>query len=226
MPEAALLAQQDCPSGTAVGADEQTAGHGRYGRHWHSEPDYGLYVSVILRFTFSPDTLPLITLAIGLAVHDAIQQATGIACDLRWPNDVVIRDQKCAGILTQLEGAAVIAGIGVNVNHPSFPPGIAPQATSLRLASGRAQSREQLLVAVLGAIDGFCELLAARGKPAILELFSHASSYVRGRRVTVDQGESIVIGTTAGLNDSGYLLVRGDDGKHNVILAGGVRPCS
>jgi BirA family transcriptional regulator, biotin operon repressor / biotin---[acetyl-CoA-carboxylase] ligase len=226
MPEAVRLAAEGCPSGTAVGADEQTAGHGRYGRHWHSERAAGLYFSVILRNRFTPESLPLVTLALGLGVTEAIQQTTDVMCDLRWPNDVLIAERKCAGILTQLEGPAVVAGIGINVNHTSFPEEIASAATSLRIASGRVQSRAQLLVALLPAIDSYCALLEEQGKQPILDMFAHASSYVRDRRVTVDQGDTVLLGTTAGLNDSGFLLVQADDGREHVIVAGGVRPCS
>ncbi|MDQ2945799.1 MAG: biotin--[acetyl-CoA-carboxylase] ligase [Acidobacteriota bacterium] len=226
MPEAIRLAAEGAPTGSAVIADEQTAGHGRYGRTWHSEPNSGLYVSVILRFKFTPEQLPVTTLALGLAVTEAIQQAANITCDLRWPNDVLIADKKCAGILTQTEGAAVIAGIGINVNHTSFPAELASHATSLRIASGREQSREKLLIAMLPAIDFYCALLAGKGREPILDMFSHASSYVSGRRVTVDQGDSILSGTTAGLNESGFLLLQRDDGRQNLIIAGGVRPCS
>ena len=125
MTEASRLAASGAPSGAVVGAEEQTAGLGRHGRTWHSEPGSGLYVSVILRHQFTPATLPVVTLALGLAVSGAILQAAGLACDLRWPNDVLIPSEKsegkCAGILTLLEGSAIIAGIGINVNHSQFP---------------------------------------------------------------------------------------------------------
>lgn len=121
MTEAARLAAAGAPSGTVIGAEEQTAGQGRHGRSWHSEPGSGLYVSIILRRQFTPTTLPVVTLALGLAVTEAILKATDLACDLRWPNDVLIQSKKCAGILTRLEGSAIIAGIGMNVNHSRFP---------------------------------------------------------------------------------------------------------
>jgi BirA family biotin operon repressor/biotin-[acetyl-CoA-carboxylase] ligase len=221
--EASRLADSGAPSGTTVVAEEQTAGHGRYGRPWHSEPKAGLYLSVILRFPFAPETMPIVTLALGLAVVEAINDTTGIVCDLRWPNDVLIADRKCAGILTQLEGTAVIAGIGINVNHAAFPSELAQTATSLRIASGREYSREDLLQALLPAIDSYCSLLAREGKDPILDMFTNASSYVRGRRVTIDDKME---GITAGLNESGFLLLRDDAGKQHTILAGGVRPCS
>jgi BirA family biotin operon repressor/biotin-[acetyl-CoA-carboxylase] ligase len=221
--EASRLADAGAPSGTTVVAEEQTAGHGRHGRRWHSEPRAGLYLSVILRFPFAPETLPLVTLALGLAVVEAIHETTGIVCDLRWPNDVLAGDRKCAGILTQLEGTAVIAGIGINVNHTAFPPDLSAIATSLRIAGGHEYSREDLLQALLPAIDSYCDLLAREGKDPILDMFSNASSYVRGRRVTIDDK---IEGMTAGLNESGFLLLRDDAGKQHTILAGGVRPCS
>ena len=127
--EASRLAAAGCPSGTIVIAEEQTAGQGRYGRAWHSEPGSGLYVSIVLRNRFAPRTLPMVTLALGLATSEAILNVTDLTCDLRWPNDVLIQSRKCAGILTQLEGSAIIAGIGINVNHSAFPEELTETAT-------------------------------------------------------------------------------------------------
>lgn len=222
---ASKLASRGAPSGTVAGAEEQTAGHGRHGRIWHSELAAGLYFSVVLRFPFTPEVLPLVTLALGLAAADAIVKATGVACDLRWPNDVLIGDRKCAGILPQLENGAIIAGFGINVNHAGFPAELAATATSLRIASGHAHSRERLLADLLPAIDAFCAMLAHQGKAPIMDMFSQASSYVSGRRVQVDQGDSTLIGTTAGLNDQGFLLIRDGAGRQHTVIAGGVRPC-
>ena len=144
MQMASELAAKGCPSGTVVGADEQTAGRGRYGRVWHSEPGSGLYVSEVLRLRLPPADLPAVTLTLGLAVAEAILNTTGIPCDLRWPNDVMVAGKKCAGILVQLQDDAVIAGIGVNVNQTVFPEELQPLATSLRIVSGREQSRDAL----------------------------------------------------------------------------------
>ena len=226
MTEASRLAEAGAPSGTVVGAEEQTAGHGRHGRSWHSEPGAGLYVSVILPHQYPPATLPVVTLALGLAAREAILKAAGLACDLRWPNDVLIESKKCAGILTQLEGSAIIAGIGINVNHSQFPVELGGIATSLRIASGRVHSRERLLLELLASVDAYCDLLEMEGRGPVIEMFARASSYVTGRRVCVDQEGSTLLGTTAGLNDAGFLVLRGDDGHDSLIVAGGVRPCS
>jgi BirA family biotin operon repressor/biotin-[acetyl-CoA-carboxylase] ligase len=226
MTEASQLAVAGAPSGTVVGAEEQTAGQGRHGRSWHSEPGSGLYVSIVLRRQFTPATLPVVTLALGLAVNEAILKSTDLACDLRWPNDVLIQSKKCAGILTQLESSAIIAGIGINVNHSSFPVELSGIATSLRIAGHQVYSRERLRLELLASIDTYCNLLETDGREPILAMFSRASSFVSGRRISVDQDGSELRGTTAGLNDSGFLILRGDDGSNRLIVAGGVRPCS
>jgi BirA family transcriptional regulator, biotin operon repressor / biotin---[acetyl-CoA-carboxylase] ligase len=226
MTEASQLADSGAVPGTLVGAEEQTAGQGRHGRSWHSEPGSGLYVSIILRRRFTPATLPVVTLALGLAVRDAILKTTDLTCDLRWPNDVLIESKKCAGILTTLESSAIIAGIGINVNHFSFPTELRGIATSLRISSGCLQSRERLLSEVLASVDTYCDLLESEGRGPVIDAFARASSYVSGRRVSVDQDGSVLQGTTAGLNDSGFLILHGDNGTNSLIVAGGVRPCS
>ena len=227
MSEARRLALQGCESGTVVVAEEQTAGQGRYGRTWHSEAGSGLYASIVLRYSLAPKDVPVVTLALGLATVEAIQKVTDVACDLRWPNDVLIQSKKCAGILTQMESSAIIAGIGINVNQEKFPDELSAIATSLRIASGgRMHSREHLLTELVSNVDRYCGLLEREGRRPILELFSRASSYVSGRRVDVDLGSGVVRGTTAGLNESGFLILKRDDGSQDVIMAGGVRPCS
>jgi BirA family biotin operon repressor/biotin-[acetyl-CoA-carboxylase] ligase len=99
-------------------------------------------------------------------------------------------------------------------------------ATSLRAASGSVHSRERLLAELLASVDTYCGLLETEGRGAIIETFSRVSSYVSGRRVCVDLEGTVLHGTTAGLNDSGFLMLRHDDGTASVIVAGGVRPCS
>lgn len=213
MTVAAQLAREGCAHGTVVGAEEQTAGVGRLGRAWHSPKGTGLYVSIVLRL---PRAVPVVMLALGLAAREAIAEATDLAPDLRWPNDVLIDGRKCAGIIAQLEGDAVIAGIGINVSQAEFPPEI--EATSLLLA-GSSVSRDDVLKRLVEAVDRYC----AEAPEVILRMFEAASSYARGRRVRVEQGS--IVGVTHGLDPSGFLIVRQDDGRDTTVLAGGVRPC-
>jgi BirA family biotin operon repressor/biotin-[acetyl-CoA-carboxylase] ligase len=227
MHEAARLAGVGCASGTAVIADEQTAGQGRHGHSWHSEAGAGLYVSVVLQLALPPNSLPALTLALGLAAAEAIDRVSGLDVDLRWPNDVMIDDRKVAGILVQLTDPAAgvaIAGIGVNVNHTQFPDELGAEVTSLSVAAGATQSREDLLIALLPAIDSFIKMLVEGGSQPVLNMFTSRSSYARGRRVRVEQPTGVLEGVTAGLDPSGFLILRSDDGSESLILAGGVRP--
>ena len=152
MTEAARLAAAGCPAGTFVIAEEQTAGLGRHGRGWHSERETGLYVSMVLRPSLEPDSLPVLTLALGLAVQEAIACATGILC--------------------QTADSAVVAGIGVNVNQQAFPPELAATATSLRMISGGPHSREDLLVELARSVDSYANLLVEQGADRVLRLYA------------------------------------------------------
>ena len=221
MRDASALAASGCAHGTAVIAEEQTAGIGRHGHSWHSEPGAGLYLSVVLRL---PETSPILTLALGLATVDAIRNVAGVVCDLRWPNDVLAGGRKVAGIIVQMADSAAIAGIGINVNHAQFPTDLAELATSLKIQTGRAIDKEVLLESLLASIDDCCEILRSGGNAALLRMFSTASSYVSGKRVKVDLGERTIEGVTAGLDDAGFLRVKRADGVIETILAGGVRP--
>jgi BirA family biotin operon repressor/biotin-[acetyl-CoA-carboxylase] ligase len=223
MHEAARLAAGGCASGTAVVAGEQTAGMGRQGRSWHSEPGAGLYVSVVLRLQQA--VLPGVMLALGLAAARAIERTASVACDLRWPNDVLLAGKKVAGILADLEGgSAVIAGIGINVNHSTLPAELRGIATSLRLETAREYDRRDVLAALLDAIDEEAARLAREGVAATIAEFRRASSYAEGRRVVVDRAGQHLEGTTAGLDPDGFLLVRTAEGRLERVLSGGVRP--
>jgi BirA family biotin operon repressor/biotin-[acetyl-CoA-carboxylase] ligase len=222
MTVAAELAREGCPSGTVVGADEQTAGIGRLGRSWNSQPDAGLYVSLVLRVSLAAESIPLVMLALGLAAKEAIEALTDLHPDLRWPNDLLIEERKCAGILSQWEGSAIIAGIGINVNQSAFPEGLDTPATSLRLCGERVR-REDLLIELVNAVDPSIDVLH-RHPAEILRRFTAASSYANGRRVRVEQQGRTLEGVTCGLDPSGFLILREESGARTTILAGGVRP--
>lgn len=224
MTEAARLAAAGEPAGAVVVAGEQTAGKGRAGHGWHSEPASGLYLTLLLRPPKMGDQLPLLTLAAGLAVKEAVEAVAGVTADLRWPNDLLIGDKKAAGILLTCEAGAVLCGTGINVNHTRFPEDIAAIATSLRLAGRREFAREPLLVRVVEGVERHVRLLIEEGPAAILDAFAHASSYVRGRRVRVDFGDQVQEGVTEGLDERGFLRLRTEAGRLVTILAGGVRP--
>ena len=207
-----IEARRSLEPGRIVGAEEQTAGMGRHGRRWISEPGAGLYVSIVL----AAQPVPVIMLALGLATQDALATVSKLNVDLRWPNDVLIHGKKCAGVLAQVEGDAIVAGIGINVSQTAFPPDLETPATSL-LLEGRRVAREDLLVALVESVERY----SALSPDDVLRRFADASSYVTGKRVRVETG---IEGVTCGLDPAGFLRVREDNGTEITILAGGVRP--
>lgn len=215
-----MIEARNCEPGTVVVAREQTAGMGRMGRQWHSPRDTGLYCSLVLEPPCSLDKLPVVTLALGLACQQAIQQLTGLVCDLRWPNDLLIAGKKCGGILVELHEGRLIAGIGINVNQTEFPAELTQIATSLRLVSGREHSVDELLGLLLKAVEEHLNLLRQQGPEPILRLFTQCSSYARGRRVQVGQ----LRGITDGLDPCGFLWLRTTDGRRILIRSGDLRP--
>ncbi|MCL6544309.1 MAG: biotin--[acetyl-CoA-carboxylase] ligase [Bryobacteraceae bacterium] len=172
MPEAARLASEGASAGTVVVAEEQTAGQGRLGRSWYSEKESGLYVSFVLRPAAPEGALQLVTVAAGLAAQEAVERVSGVRCRIKWPNDLLADGKKCGGILCQTAEEAVIAGIGINVNHAAFPPELAGTATSLRMLTGRITAREELLVELAERIDHYCGILEGDGGEAVLRLFA------------------------------------------------------
>lgn len=230
-------AAQGAPEGTVYIADEQTAGRGRGGHAWHSAPGEGLYVSVLAKPSLRLREALWISLATGLAAQAAIHQVAGVQVDLRWPNDLLIGAQKLGGILVESSAGSgddaplhyAVIGIGINLNHESFPDDLYPLATSLRLVAGHPQDRQLLLVALLRALDHELTLLedssaanAAKPSTTLLERFVAHSNWCFGRRVQVPE-QGGYTGTTAGLDDRGFLLVDADDGSKRTVLSGGVR---
>ncbi len=210
-------------------ADEQTAGRGRGGHGWHSAAGDGVYVSALVEPRVPAQHAMWISLATSLAVRQAIAEASGLTADIRWPNDLLLRGRKCAGILVESALPAArgqgmryaVIGVGVNVNHESFPQELQEVATSLRMEAGREIVRERLLSSLLLGMDAELGRLQA-GEAGVLERFAAASSWVMGKVVRVGEGDGYT-GVTAGLDPSGFLRVRDDSGGERLVLSGGVR---
>ncbi len=227
-------AQRGARTGVWV-ADEQTAGRGRGGHAWHSAAGDGLYVSVLAVPHVSVARALWISLATALAVQAAIRATTGLKPDIRWPNDVLLRGRKCAGILVESAIAAAsgeaeatmryaVIGIGINVHHESFPEELRELATSLRMETGAEVRRQDLLLHLLRGLDEELGLLESgpSGDRGLLERFAAASTWVQGKRVRVGETGGYT-GVTAGLSSEGFLRIDADDGTERTVLSGGVR---
>src|SRR5260221_8618739 len=215
------------PEGAVVLAEEQTAGRGRAGRAWHSERAAGIYVTLLLRPRLAPVQAPLLTMMAGLSAHAAIQAQTGLTLELKWPNDLLINGKKLGGILTEMHAEPgqvrfVIAGIGLNVNQEKFTGELGAIATSLRIETGKPQSRLELLVRLLREFENDYNQFLREGAASVTEKFAAISSYARGKRVRVTNGTESFAGTTDGLGPEGLLRVKRDDGEVGTVIAGDV----
>lgn len=213
------------PHGTVVIAEEQTAGRGRAGHSWHSEKTTGIYMTVLLRPAIPPQQAPVITLAAGLAVRQAILELVDIAPDLRWPNDLLFGRKKFCGILTEMNAEQdrihfVAVGIGINVNHDRIPAELAAIATSLKIETHRAHSRVEIVARLLRHMDSYYNRFLTEGAETIVTRFSECSSYARGKRVRIEAPSETYTGTTDGLEPSGLLRVRRGDGRVLPVIAG------
>ena len=217
------------PEGSVFLAEEQTAGRGRGGHTWHSARSLGIHCSVILRPPLPPSEVLILSLAAGLAVHDAVRQMDSrIEPDLKWPNDLLVEGKKFCGILAEMNAEAtrvryIVVGIGINVNQTQFPDDLQSTATSLRLATGTEWSRFELCAALLKSLNRVYQDLVhkAGARDSILRRFQEQSSTVRGRAVSVEENGGFE-GTTAGLDARGFLQVRTGTGVRTV-LSGTVR---
>jgi len=221
MDVAAALAAEGAAHGVVVAAEQQTAGRGRRGSTWVSPPGAGLYFSCIARPRGPNEgvasTLSLLTLAAGVGVRDGIAAASGLAPDLKWPNDLLVGRRKLAGILAEglavgTSDQAIVIGVGVNVQPAAYPPEVAVRATSIEGELGRAVDRDALLEAILAAL--WRRLAALEHSPGdILQAWRAASPTARGARVAWD-GRS---GLTNGIDDTGALLVTTPSGVERII---------
>jgi BirA family transcriptional regulator, biotin operon repressor / biotin---[acetyl-CoA-carboxylase] ligase len=222
------LAEGGEPHGAVVLAEEQTAGRGRAGRSWLSEKSAGINCTVVLRPAIPPAHAPLLTLVAGLAARDAAAEDLDIIPDIRWPNDLLVGGRKFSGILTEMHAEPdrihyAVVGIGMNVNQTKMPAELADIATSLRIVTGKAHSRFELLIRLLRHLDRYYNQFLEDGATPILRRFAQVSSYCEGKRVRITTSQESFTGTTAGLEASGVLRVSRDDGRGiDTVLSGDV----
>jgi BirA family biotin operon repressor/biotin-[acetyl-CoA-carboxylase] ligase len=215
------------PHGAIVLAESQTAGRGRLGRSWYSEPESGLYFSVLLRPKIPTQYAPLVTLGAAVALHNAIERETGLDVDIKWPNDLLVNGRKVCGILAEMQAdfdrvRSLIMGIGLNVNHASLPGELADRAISLRIASGRTHSRIECLLGFLEEFETVLSHLEQSGPAAIIEPWMRHSSFAMGRHLQVNDGFRMIEGVTRGLNASGAIRIETADGGIEEVYSGDV----
>lgn len=215
-------AEDGAAEGTAVIAEEQSAGRGRLGRSWVSPAGKNIYLTIVLR----PDLARLRTLGMAapLAVLRAVKAVTSLEPDLKWPNDVLLSGRKLAGVLidSELSGGEVkyaLIGIGVNVNFDvEESSDVSSIATSIKREFGRSVSREEFLAALLNEFE---DLYSSTAASAIRAAWRDRLETL-GRNVTVTFRGVSHEGVAEDITPEGSLVLRCADGSLLTIEAGEV----
>lgn len=222
------LALQGAPHGTTVIAGSQTNGRGRMGRSFYSPESTGIYLSVILRYRCTPQSLMHLTCAAAVAICDAVEHASSLRPRIKWTNDLVWGSKKLGGILTELgfenDGTVryAIVGIGINCSAPAdgFPIEIRQIATSLSEITGKEVDVAAVSAAMIASLHHMAEGLLAR-KDSIMETY-RTDCMTLGREIVIQKEDVTLHGTATAIDNDGALIVTLADGAQLTVNTGEV----
>lgn len=222
------FARDGVQEGIVVFAESQSRGRGRLGRKWISPAGKGLWLSVLLRPALRLDLVTQLTIVSATALTRAIRSQTDLRPEIKWPNDVLIRGKKVAGILMELSAELdsvkhVVLGIGVDVNMSAsdLSPELAGQATSLQMECGHPLDRTELAATILRELDRVYHRLISGGFEGLADEWESQCTTL-GREVTIQMGGREVRGRAESLDPSGALLLRTHHGHLERISGGDV----
>lgn len=232
--EALEQARLGAPNGTLICAEEQTEGRGRQGRSWYSPPKSGLYFSLIVRPRRDSKFWPLLTHVASIALVRTLQDFVDtkiiphpLDMNIKWPNDVLISGKKCAGILLETlsepENPAVVVGVGINVRPDSVPTDMEKDAVCIDEAAHTAVPRRKILVGFLQHFQLLYISLENGKHREVLDSWKKYSNMWNGVRVWIEEGGRRRSAETCGLNETGALLIKTEEGSIETVLSGTVR---
>lgn len=224
-------AQRGALAGTAVIAENQTAGRGRLGKTWQSIAGKGLYCSIVLRPQIERNNFAKITLVAGLAVAEALENISQLPVLLKWPNDVYINGKKCAGILCEASmgsGALddfVVVGIGVNItlNSMDFRNSLNGLGTSLLIETGKSFSKAEVFEKIHISLLKHIGEVEKIGISEILKRWRIRDLLAGKIARWVSVAGNVIEGEALGIDDEGVLYVRDQRGILHEILSGDVQ---
>ena len=228
--EAKNLAAQGAVHGTAVVADQQTAGRGRMGRSFVSPSGTGIYMTVLIRPEFGIELAPMMTSAAACAVAAAVEKLSGSPTGIKWVNDVYMNGRKICGILTEasfgLEAQSLdyaVIGIGINVRSvkTALDEELQSVATSVEDECGKRLDRSRLCAEVMNQLEKYLDSLESRG---FLEDYRRRE-LLTGNRITANIGSKPVEGMALGIDDNANLIVRLDSGEEVHLSSGEANRC-
>ncbi len=226
--QAKRLAEQGASHGTLVIAKHQSAGRGRRGRSWESKEGDSLLMSLILRPEIDPSKASMMTLVQALAVRKGIQKETGLEAGIKWPNDLLLKEKKVCGILTEMvmkEGETdfIIIGTGINLNQREFPGKIQETATSLALELKEERVDVMSLTERIALeFETYYKAFLKTGNLSVLQEEYNRFLMNRNCQVRVLDPAGEYSATALGINEKGELLVKTSKGQICPVYAGEV----
>lgn len=222
------LAEGGAQEGTVVIAESQTAGRGRIGRSWFSSPGNGILATLILRPAMSPIGAPRMTLMTAVAVAEALLSLVNLEIKIKWPNDILVKRKKLAGILTEITTEMdavnyIVVGLGLNVNTPleEFPEELRNTATSIFIETGEKFSRIRLFRAYLERFEKYYDMFKKNEFSAIIRRWRQLSGIV-GQKIMVDVLGQSHMGEVVDIDDDGVLILKDEQGGLRRIFSGDV----
>ncbi|MCD6507230.1 biotin--[acetyl-CoA-carboxylase] ligase [Candidatus Poribacteria bacterium] len=224
--DAIRLARSGMPEGTLILADYQTNGRGRLGRRWVAPPGTSVLMSLILRPILPLEKIGALNLAASVAVAMTVSKMIGMKAMIKWPNDILVKGRKVAGILIEtgldLSGRPFSAlGIGINVNmsEDDFPIDIRPKATSLSELAGRYLDRLELIDLFLSEFEPRYKEINSGEWLTLLSEYRQLS-WTLGKQVRLITDGCRIGGLALDIGEQGELLVRLPDGRLERAFSG------
>ncbi len=222
------LAASGVPEGTAVVAENQTRGRGRFGRHWFSPRGKNLIVSLVLRPPFAPGRVSQLGITTAVSAAVSLRNLFDLPALIKWPNDIYIRGKKAGGILTELSAELdrvhhAVVGIGLNLNlqKEEIPASLRPNCTSVEIETGEKCDRIEVTVTLLNELEQRYRTLLREGFSPIIDEWMDLSLTL-GRRVEAVSEGCQLTGYPTGLDEDGGLLIRLDSGITQKISGGDI----
>lgn len=213
---ASSLAESSQKDGLIVTAEQQTKGKGRLGRSWFSPLKTGIYLSVILKPKFKPESAPALSVMTAFVLAETLKNFTDSKIQIKWPNDILLNGKKAAGILTELSAEKnkinyLIVGVGINVNQTieEFPKDLKETATSLRRVNRKKTDRVELLQSFLVNFEKeYLKYCDKRYLSSLKQINEYSS--LTGKTVQLMVGKKLIQGVAREIDKSGALILSFD----------------
>jgi len=224
-------AEKVLKDGTVFIADEQTGGKGRLGRSWYSPGGVNLYLSVLLCPEINPQNSAVFTFIASLALQKTLQDLN-ISSQIKWPNDLLIKTKKVAGVLTEMKNEGnslnfIIVGIGLNINLSieSINENLATissSVTSLSIEKNTLLEREEVAVKLIGFLDDYYLRFKYEGINSIVAEWSNSWGKLN-EKISVKVENKIYSGIARKVDNYGFLYIEDDKGNLEKIIAGDIQ---